>query len=289
MPKYPEFAPLDSLLDLACRDGVDVRPTLLRVLTDLYVQKPTHTADEQTQYVELVLGLIETADLATRETVLARLKAYPAAPSAVVDKLSDARVEHRDTVGPRDRSLAELFFAAEPAERKLILANLDTATAERPSRVLPTSGEVIRRLEAAALQRNAGEFSRVLERALSISRDVAERVTRDRFGEPLVVAARALGMKAAVLQRVLLILNPAIGESVQRVYDLAELFDNLTPEAASQMVSIWQAGSSRPRGTYQPVHWDDERRNARSLATPTQRRMPVREAPRPQFRTTEQN
>ena len=35
---------LDGLVDLACRDGVDIRPTLLRVLTDLYVQKPKHSA-----------------------------------------------------------------------------------------------------------------------------------------------------------------------------------------------------------------------------------------------------
>ena len=45
------YTPLDGLVDLACRDGVDIRPTLLRVLTDLYVQRPTHSADEETQYV----------------------------------------------------------------------------------------------------------------------------------------------------------------------------------------------------------------------------------------------
>ena len=64
MTKVPPSlnSPLDGLVDLACRDGVDVRPTLLRVLTDLYVQKPTHSADEETQYVELALGLIDTVD-----------------------------------------------------------------------------------------------------------------------------------------------------------------------------------------------------------------------------------
>ena len=38
---------LESLVDLACRDGVDIRPTLLRVLTDLYVQKHVHTSEEE--------------------------------------------------------------------------------------------------------------------------------------------------------------------------------------------------------------------------------------------------
>ena len=55
---------LDNLVDLACRDGVDVRPTLLRVLTDLYVQKPTHSAEEETQFVELALGLIDAVEFA---------------------------------------------------------------------------------------------------------------------------------------------------------------------------------------------------------------------------------
>ena len=49
MIKSSEYPPLDSLFDLACRDGVDIRPTLLRVVTDLEVQTPTHSADEETQ------------------------------------------------------------------------------------------------------------------------------------------------------------------------------------------------------------------------------------------------
>ena len=40
------FGKLEGLDSLARRDGVDIRPTLVRVLTDLYVQKPSHTVDE---------------------------------------------------------------------------------------------------------------------------------------------------------------------------------------------------------------------------------------------------
>ena len=71
MPKASPPPPIDGLLDLACRDGVDIRPTLLRVVTDLYVQKPSHTADEETQYIELATGLVDTVDAATRDTVAA--------------------------------------------------------------------------------------------------------------------------------------------------------------------------------------------------------------------------
>ncbi len=84
----PKLEPLDSLVDLACRDGVEIRPTLLRVLTDLYVQKPSHSPDEEAQYVELALGLIDAVDPLTRGTVTATLSAYAGAPEIVLRKLA---------------------------------------------------------------------------------------------------------------------------------------------------------------------------------------------------------
>lgn len=269
------YPPLDGLLDLACRDGVDIRPTLLRVLTDLYVQKPTHSPDEETQYVELALGLIETVDEPTRAAVVARLSAYPAAPAAILDRLAGTAAPEIPVPAEAETvDLVDLFFAAGGEERRLILANLaaSAGTPDRNCHLPPASSEVIRRLEAAALQRNPGEFSRMLERALGISRALAERITRDGSGEPVVIVAKALGMKAAVLQRILLFLNPAVGESIERVYDLANLFDELTPVAAERMLAIWRKPGQRSRSVHEPVHWDDEQRSARSLATPTQHR-----------------
>src|SRR5665647_1073571 len=151
MMKFSAYPPLDGLVDLACRDGVDIRPTLLRVLTDLYVQKPTHSADEETQYVELALGLIEAADAQTCAAVLASLSVYPAAPAAIVRKLTGAghdlgREDPAQTkAGTYD--LVELFFAAGAEERRLILSNLDVAAEPVARRPSPASSEVIRRLE----------------------------------------------------------------------------------------------------------------------------------------------
>ena len=279
MAKSSAYPPLDSLVDLACRDGVDIRPTLLRVLTDLYVQKPAHSAEEETQYVELARGLIDAVDAATLAIVAARLSAYPAAPAAILGRLGSpsarpaapalAQTEAKPTAR---NDLLELFFAANTEERRLILTNLDVAAETAARRPAPASSEVIRRLENAALQRNPGEFARMLERALGISRELAERIARDPSGEPIVVAARALGMTAAVLQRILLFLNPAIGQSVERVYDLARLYDELTPAAAERMLTIWRQAGGRSRPPHEPVHWDDERRDARSLSTPARYR-----------------
>ncbi len=283
MMKSPAISPIDGLVDLACRDGIDVRPTLLRVLTDLYVQKPVHSADEQTQYVELALGLIEAVDDATRAAVAASLAHYPAAPPAVLARLAGvASPSHATSADAKGESVAEpgdlveLFFTADAEERRLILLNFDAASSRPATSSAPSSGEIVKRLENAALQRNAGEFSRTLERALGIGRSLAERIARDPSGEPIVVAAKALGMKAAVLQRILLFINPAVGQSVQRVYDLALLYDELTRAAADGMVAIWQQGGGAPHtpqaAVHEPVHDADARRDARALAAPEPRR-----------------
>jgi len=78
---------LDGLLNLSQREGVDIRPTLLRVLTDLYVQTRDHTRDEERQYVELASRLIDEVDDATRAAVRARLSIYPQTPTALIWKL----------------------------------------------------------------------------------------------------------------------------------------------------------------------------------------------------------
>ena len=140
-------------------------------------------------------------------------------------------------------------------------------------------GDVLARLESAALQRNPTQFARLMAAALGVAPALAERIATDASGEPLVVAAKALGMSAAVLQRVLLFLDPAIGQSVQRVYDLAQLFDDITPQAATQMTTIWRGQLARKTRAYEPTHYDDERRSARSFASPGRHARSTRATP----------
>src|SRR5690349_24119629 len=117
MAKPSARVPVDSLVDLACRDGVDVRPTLARVLTDLYVQRPAHSSEEEAQYVELVLGLIDSVDARTRAAVAAKLRQYPKAPLAVLDKL-DRMTTNRPEQARNSEDLLELFFSSAPDERR---------------------------------------------------------------------------------------------------------------------------------------------------------------------------
>ncbi len=284
MVQFSAYSPLDSLVDLACRDGVDIRPTLLRVLTDLYVQKPIHSADEERQFLELALGLIETVDAPTRAVVAARLSTYPGAPVSLRRKLGvDSPMPTADLAEevtaaaeavPSCYDVTELFFVASSQERRLILTNLHVAVEEGTHRPPLVSRDLIVGLENAALKRNLTEFSRLLEEALDIDHALAERITRDDAGEPIVVAAKTLRLSAAVLQRILLFLNPVIGQSVARVFELAHLYDEMKPAAAERMLAIWrQAAAPVTRQTrHVAYYWDDERRSARALSTPSQRR-----------------
>src|SRR6267142_1507993 len=91
------FAGLEDLLDLGHGGGIDMRPTLLRVLTDLYLQKPTHPPDDERYYTELALRLINSTDVAARAAVAERLAPYPAAPRAVILRLARDVI---DVAGP---------------------------------------------------------------------------------------------------------------------------------------------------------------------------------------------
>ena len=93
MKPPPTFASLEGLLNLDRRDGIDMRPTLLRVLTDLYLQKRTHPPEDERYYTELALRLIDATDTATRAAFAARLARFPAAPPMVIQRLARDVIE----------------------------------------------------------------------------------------------------------------------------------------------------------------------------------------------------
>ncbi len=79
---------LGRLNDLGLRRGIDMRPTLLRVLTDLYVHRLSHTADEERHYTELALRLLEAVDVPTRVAVARRFARYLSPPLRVLQTLT---------------------------------------------------------------------------------------------------------------------------------------------------------------------------------------------------------
>ncbi len=267
MTEQPNIPSLNCLVELANRDGVDIRPTLLRVMTDLYVQKPSHSAEQEQHFTELTLRLFDLVDAPTRTAVAERIAGYANAPAAVrqrvlrehirVEPLAEAASPAADPFGGGQavaEELSELFFAASAEERRLILLNLPYAPLAPAAPIAEASArEAVARLEAAALGHNSEAFARELVRTLGISQAQARRLIDDPSGEPIVVVAVALAMPAFVLQRILLCLNPAVSQSVQRVYDLALLHEEVAPEGALRLLAIWQASHREELGERPPM------------------------------------
>lgn len=298
---------LEGLTELSARTGANMRPTLLRVLTDLYVHRLTHTPDEERQYTELALPLLEAVDVSTRVAVAKRFAGYTAPPLRVLQWLTRDLPEVRaplrshpllqppaqirqpmtqsanilaakDTTPNPDAAveaapasldstiaaeLNELFFAASASERRLILLNLDiVAPVSSGSIRVRRDISVSQRLETAALGGDREGFAQYLARTLQIPRGQANRIVLDDLGEPVVVAAKVVGMPREVLYRVLLFVNLTVSHSVERVHSLAALNEEMPQAAAEGMLGIWRALQPEERVLTRPppLAWEDETR-----------------------------
>jgi hypothetical protein len=65
----------------------------LRVLTDLYLQRPIHTPEDEHYYTELALRLIDATEVSERAALAARLASYPSAPQPLLERLARDVVE----------------------------------------------------------------------------------------------------------------------------------------------------------------------------------------------------
>lgn len=84
----PSLRSLEGLTDAGLCGGAEMRSALLWVLTDLYVQKLTHTPDEERHYTELALRLIDSVDGTTRAAVAAQLGKHLSPPRQVIERLA---------------------------------------------------------------------------------------------------------------------------------------------------------------------------------------------------------
>jgi hypothetical protein len=303
MATSPLFPGFDGLMTLSRREGVDIRPTLLRVLTDLYVQANAHSADEERQFVELTSRLVDQVDDATRAAVRARLAIYPGTPAEVLKRLglkpsspdqrvpvaqeipatptasppaktlteAQLRLASNLSMQPNDAAeIADMFFRASASERALILQNLQDTPLKASARIPAARAKrAIETLEMAAFAADLENFTLELGDALVLPSRVTAQVINDPGGEPLACAARALDMPSPIFQRVLLFLKPEFGSSVNTVYRLSRLYDRLSERSALIMLAAWRGSTiAVTRAKYRPALYDDERHRTRS--TPAQ-------------------
>ncbi|SCB12342.1 hypothetical protein GA0061098_1001582 [Bradyrhizobium shewense] len=298
------FPGFDGLMSLSRREGVDVRPTLLRVLTDLYVQTRIHSDDEQRQFTELATRLIDQVDDATRAAIKAKLAIYPSTPVPVLQKLglvaahegrrvplareiptpapapspartptdAELRMAANMAMQPKDAAeIHDMFFRAGASERALILHNLAQTPLKAAPRI-PTvrAKRAIQILEMAAIAGDIENFTLELGDSLILPSRVAAQIVDDTGGEALAVAARALDMPSPNFQRILLFFKPEIGTSVNEVYRLSRLYDRLSDRSALVMLAAWRGSTlAVTRAKYQSSLHDGERQRARAGASQT--------------------
>ena len=303
MTKPPLFPGFDGLMTLSRREGVDIRPTLLRVLTDLYVQTQVHSDEEARQFVELTSRLIDEVDDTTRAAVRARLAIYPATPPEVLGRLglkpqhsglrmpvADAipaspaaaptvtppteaqmRMASNLSMQPKDAAeINDLFFAASASERTSILHNLAETPLRASARILAArAAHAVEALEMAAWVGDIESFTLELGETLILPSRIAAQVVSDPGGEPLACAARALDMPGPVFQRVTLFLNPEFA-SVNYVYRLSRLYDRLSERSALIMLAAWRGSTMAvTRAKYRAGLYDDERHRVRAATSQT--------------------
>ena len=285
-------------MTLSRREGVDIRPTLLRVLTDLYVQTSVHSGDEERQFVELTSRLIDQVDDATRAAVRARLSIYPSTPLVIMNKLglqpasperrvplavsipeptavapparalteAQLRMASSLSMQPKDASeISDMFFGASAGERAQILHNLAETPLKASARISASRAQrATETLEMAAVAADLENFTLELGETLILPARIAAQVVNDPGGEALACAAKAMDMPSPAFQRILIFL-PAFGSSVNTVYRLSRLYDRLSERSALIMLAAWRGSTMAvTRAKYRPALYDDERHRARS-------------------------
>ena len=305
-------------MTLSRREGVDIRPTLLRVLTDLYVQAAAHSVDEKRQFVELTSRLIDEVDDATRAAVRARLAIYPETPGEIASKLgirpalsdlpvplaealpgllpssqperppTEAHMRMASNLSMQSADAAEiheLFLRAGSRERVAILHSLaQTPLKASPKVPSARAARAIETLEMAAFAADVENFTIELGETLILPARLAAQIVDDHGGEPLACAMRALDMPSPVFQRVLLFLKPEFGTSVNTVYRLSRLYDRLGERSALIMLAAWRGSAMAVvRAKYRSTLYDDEPHRTRQA--PAQARPAMQPGAAPILRT----
>jgi uncharacterized protein (DUF2336 family) len=213
------------LFALSRTPGLDVRPTLLRVLTDLFVDARQRDAAELERFTELASHLVDQVDEETRFVVAGKLGPCAFAPRSVIDKLIAAETE-----------VAARVIETSPLMRAEDLWTLATdggpVTSAAIARRADLDGELIRFLArknmplvAEALGRNgAAKMDRETIALLS-----PQAATTPGLAQTL---SRRPGVKAEWLAPIFLELDEAVRTTVLDAFAASDQADRPVPRDA---------------------------------------------------------
>jgi uncharacterized protein (DUF2336 family) len=182
-----------------------------------------------------------------------------------VQDIVDALLK-RDNLEPA--VLADLFWYATSASREAILLRL-SAHALWPAEQRRLNAP-LRQADAANLKmaeeglsklllgRRIDDFRNLFSRAMGIGPLLAARIMKDDGGEPFAIACRAAGFSMAAYTTLLILYNPAVGQSVQRVFALGGISETIPRALAWHLLEAWSArmgeGARAAIGLREAIH-----------------------------------
>ena len=248
-----------SIMRLLARDQIDVATPVLRqsavlstidLLGVIAVTGPAHH--------KLIEGRASLNADVIRALALARPKVEPApAATATATPISPAIAEQpAAAIDPGIGGFLDLPSAGRLQVLGRVAARGPVARGvplprriEQALRHAFANSEIV----AAAKKRDRERLIGALSESLDIVPDTVRRLVDDPSGEPLVLMLKATGLKDAEGRTVLLLANPAIGESVERFFHLADLHASLEIGIAESFVAAWRSTGIAIAPRHQPV------------------------------------
>ena len=142
---------LQGLADLGQRSDLEMRPILLRVLTDLFVSRESHPREDIRRYEEIALGLIGKTDEATRAILAGKLARSGATPRSLIDFF----------LKEGGANAAEFLRCSNRIDRARLLALAGAGDVEA-ARAIATRTDLDAALVAALVERPEPEIARTL-------------------------------------------------------------------------------------------------------------------------------
>jgi uncharacterized protein (DUF2336 family) len=205
---------IQALVDIARRDGMEMRPVLLRVLTDLYVQEPVHGAAERARFAELACRLLDRAELSTRAAVAERLAGYSETPPQVAEKLSRDEIVVAAPILKRSSVLNE-------AALHMVLNFCGPAHAAAIAERHNLPPRIAKRLKEMSIPRNelAGLDEAELEQARGTTFALARRYLAAKSHERLTIFSAIAACPSVEQEEMLRGLDRSLGEFVAHLHE----------------------------------------------------------------------
>ncbi|HSM19041.1 MAG TPA: DUF2336 domain-containing protein [Hyphomicrobiales bacterium] len=264
---------------LACHQNPPRRLVRALAAEDIAVAKPLlrHTpalSDEELAEIVLTTSLDHARAAAARPAFGAALSDAIIAledPEAILTllrnpyaALSAAGIQRLCRLARSEKAIAEALLARNNLQPPVLASLFWQATSEGREVILeersaqavwadeqPRLNAPLRRVDAADLKLAQEGFSKILlagrvddfrdlfGRAMGITPALADRIMKDESGEPFAIACRAAGFPMSTYTTLLILYNPAVGQSVQRVFALGSIYERIPQALAWRLLEAW--------------------------------------------------